>query len=61
MSYLVTTDVAAFALGVPPQQVEAWAAAGVITPAHAAPRATRLWDVEQLREQVRRHLEEDAR
>lgn len=41
-------------LDVTEDPLEAWAAAGVITPVDSAPGAAPLWDVEQLREQTQR-------
>jgi hypothetical protein len=61
MTYLVPTHVAALALDISPVQLEEWAEAGVVTPADTAPGATPLWDVDQLREQIRRHLEDESR
>ena len=61
MTYLVPTHVAALALDISPVQLEEWSAAGVVTPADTALGATALWDVDQLREQIGRHLKDESR
>lgn len=59
MTYLVPAQ--ALTLDVSPVRLEEWSAAGVVTPAGTAPGATALWDVDQLREQIRRHLNDESR
>ncbi len=56
MIYLVPTHVAALALEISPEQLEDWAAAGIVTPADTTPGGAPLWDIDTLREQSGRQI-----
>ena len=52
---LVTTGAAAKAIGVTPVTLQRWAHAGIVTPASVTAGGHLRWDLDDLREQLRKH------
>jgi len=53
---LLTTREAADAIGVPRNTLQRWAHGGIVTPADTTTSGHRRWDLDDLRAQMRRYL-----